>query len=103
MTRGNQREKAREKSQKEAAGQVCFVFVYDENNLALSSHGRMRQSVVRTPAVESPFAMFSKLIFVKKKKTTMSGAEQAKAKEEAAKIMREKQAKGRRSLTVRYQ
>ncbi|KIV86892.1 hypothetical protein PV11_02473 [Exophiala sideris] len=61
MTRGNQRDKAREKNLKEQAGKVCL------DNAVPADPG---------------------------KKTTVSGTEFQRTKEQQAEIMRQKQAKG---------
>lgn len=78
MARGNQRDKAREKTQAKLASQVCPYLCI-------------------LPAI--PTRM---LTLVKKQKSgnTMSGSEQQRAKEAAAEIMRKKQAAGEFFLSV---
>ena len=82
MARGNQRDKAREKTQKEQASQVCIP----------------EFSWILTPTFPCPFRLCLRasnlLLLLQKKKNTMSGTEFAKEREKVAAIMRQKQEAG---------
>lgn len=87
MTRGNQREKAREKNLKDSAASVSRVMPIAASQTFQSSifpernrkNGRFRPLTAQ---------------LLQKKKNTQSGTEFARTKEQQAAIMREKQAKG---------
>lgn len=73
MARGNQRDKAREKTQAKLASQVCpYLCILPGNTDQNADTGKKTQ----------------------KSGNTMSGSEQQRAKEAAAEIMRKKQAAG---------
>lgn len=79
MARGNQRDKAREKTQAKLASQVCpYLCILPGNTDQNADTGKKQQ----------------------KSGNTMSGSEQQRAKEAAAEIMRKKQAAGEFILSV---
>ena len=77
MARGNQRDKAREKNQKEAAGQVRYSPLPFSPSPLFPSSGNV---------------WFLTVPLEQKKKNNQSGTEFARTKEAQAAIMREKQA-----------
>lgn len=79
MARGNQRDKAREKTQAKLASQVCpYLCILPDNTDQNADTGKKNQ----------------------KSGNTMSGSEQQRAKEAAAEIMRKKQAAGEFILSI---
>lgn len=80
MARGNQRDKAREKTQAKLASQVCpYLCILPDNTDQNADTGKKNKQ---------------------KSGNTMSGSEQQRAKEAAAEIMRKKQAAGEFILSV---
>lgn len=88
MSRGNQREKAREKNQAATAGKVCSSL---SNNVSTSVQADTDHRARRPPYVRSYTSHNDQS---SPNNIQLSGSEQAKAKEEAAKIMRDKQLAG---------
>lgn len=105
MARGNQRDKAREKNQKEAAATVrspspssSFPNTHSELITYLPIHNAEKEKHSTHPPPYTPFVPNAKL-FLSEQQT---GTEFQRTKEQQAAIMRQKQEEGNEGVSLRF-